>query len=58
MGPFGLDDDAFNKNVIDLPIVVSSLPLGVEIGVGDSCDCEDCAVDGKYFGLLWRFMDL
>jgi hypothetical protein len=58
MEPFGLDDEVFNDNVIDLPIVVSSLPLGVEISVGDSCDCEDCAVGGKYFGLLWRFMDL
>jgi hypothetical protein len=58
VGPFGLDNEAFDNNVIDLPVIVSPLPLGVEIGVGASGDCEDCAMGGKTFGLLWRFTDL
>jgi hypothetical protein len=44
--------------MIDLPVIVSLLPLGVVIGVGASEDCEYCAVGGKTFGLLWRLTDL
>jgi hypothetical protein len=37
--PFSLNDGAFNDYMVDLPIVVSLLPLGVKIGVGASSDC-------------------
>jgi hypothetical protein len=39
MGPFGLGDGAFDNNMIDLPIIVSLLPLGNDRAAG---------------GLLWR----
>jgi hypothetical protein len=39
VGPFSLNDGAFNGYMVDLPIVVSLLPLGVKIGVGASSDC-------------------
>jgi hypothetical protein len=44
--------------MIDLLIVVSALSHGVEIGVGTSGDCKDCAVGGEGVGLLRRFLDL
>jgi hypothetical protein len=53
-----LCDGAFNSNVIDLFVIVSPLPLGVKIGVGDPSDGEDCVVGGESVGLLQRFMDL
>jgi hypothetical protein len=58
VGSFGLGNGAFDGNVIDLPVIVSLLPLGVKINVGASSDCEDCAMGGKTFGLLQRFTDL
>jgi hypothetical protein len=54
MGPFGLGIGASDGNVIDLPVIVSLFPLGVEIGVGGSSDYEDCAMSGKVVGLLRR----
>jgi hypothetical protein len=53
-----LDDGSFNNDMIDLLVIVSSLPLVVEIGVGDPGYCKDCAVGGKGVGLSWRFTDL
>jgi hypothetical protein len=44
--------------VIDLFVIVSPLPLGVKIGVGDPSDGEDCVMGGESVGLLQRFMDL
>jgi hypothetical protein len=47
MRPFGLCDGAFDNNMVDLFVIVSSLPLGVKIGVGSSGDHEDCVVGGE-----------
>jgi hypothetical protein len=52
MGQFSLGYRAFDGNEIDLSVIVSALPLGVEIGVGASGDCKDCVVGGETIGLL------
>jgi hypothetical protein len=44
--------------MIDLSVVVSLLPLVLEVGIGASNDSEDCAMGGKVVALLWRFTDL
>jgi hypothetical protein len=54
VGPFGLGDGAFDNNVIDLSVIISRLPLVIEIGVGAFGDYKNCVVGGKAVGLLWR----
>jgi hypothetical protein len=44
--------------MIDLSLVVSLLPLIVEVGVGISGDGENCTVGGEVVGLPRRFRDL
>jgi hypothetical protein len=44
--------------MINLPIIVYVLSLGVKIGVGTFGDCKDCAMGGEGVGLLQRFLDL
>jgi hypothetical protein len=56
--PFSLCDGAFDNNMVDLFVIVSSLPLGVKIGVGSSGDHEDCAVGGESVCLWWRLTGL
>jgi hypothetical protein len=58
MGPLGLGDWAFDDNMIDLSVVVSSLHLAIEISVSAFGDYENCVVGGEAFGLLWRLSDL
>jgi hypothetical protein len=58
VGTFGLCDGAFDDNMINLPIIISSLPLVIEIGVGASDDCKNCVVGGKIVGLLRILTDL
>jgi hypothetical protein len=58
VGPFGLGDWAFDGYMVNLSIVISVLSLGVEISVGASGNCEDCAMGGEGFGLLRRLLDL
>jgi hypothetical protein len=58
MGPLGLGDETFDNNMIDLSIVISSLPLVIEISVGTSGDCKNCEVGGEAIGLLRRLADL
>jgi hypothetical protein len=58
MGPFGLGDGVFDDNVIDLSVIVSSLPLVTKIGVGASGNGENYSVGGEVVGLLWRLTDL
>jgi hypothetical protein len=48
----------FDDNTIALPVIVSLLPLSIEISVGASGDCEDCVVGWETVGLLQRLMDL
>jgi hypothetical protein len=54
MGPFGLGNGAFDSCMIDLSVIVSTLSLGIEIGVGASGNYEDCAIGGEGIELLWR----
>jgi hypothetical protein len=58
VGPFGLGNGAFHSYMIDLSIIVSLLPFGVEISVGTSNDCKDCTVSGKGVSLLRRLTNL
>jgi hypothetical protein len=44
--------------MIDLSVVVSLLPLIVEVGIGTTSDGENCTVGGEVVSLLWRFVDL
>jgi hypothetical protein len=56
--PFGFGDRTFDNHMIDLSVIVSSLPLVFEIGIGVSGDGEDCAVGGEVVALLRRFTNL
>jgi hypothetical protein len=58
MGPFGLGDGAFNSYMIDLPLIVSLLPLSIKIGVGTFGYCENCVMGGEGIILLWKLLDL
>jgi hypothetical protein len=58
MGPFGLVNGAFDIYMIDLPVIVSVLSLGIKIDVGTPVNCEDCVVGGESVGLLRRLLDL
>jgi hypothetical protein len=40
VGPFGLCNGTFNNDVIDLAVIITTLSLGVEIGIGTSGNCE------------------
>jgi hypothetical protein len=56
--PFGLGDRTFDDDVIDLPVVIMMLPLGIEVGIRTSGDSEDCVVGGESYILLLGFLDL
>jgi hypothetical protein len=56
--PFGFGNRTFNGYVIDLSILVPSLPFIVEVGVGTFGDSENCTIGGKVVCLLWRLTDL
>jgi hypothetical protein len=58
VGPFGLCNGIFDDDVINLPVRITTLSIGVEISIGTSDNCEDCAVCGKNISLLWRFLYL
>jgi hypothetical protein len=47
VGPLGLGNGAFDSYMVDLPIIVSMLSLGIEISVGIFDNCEDCVVGGE-----------
>jgi hypothetical protein len=40
VGPFGLCNGTFNNDVIDLAVIITTLSLGVEIGIGTFGNCE------------------
>jgi hypothetical protein len=44
MGPFCLGDRTFDSDMVDLAIIVLALSLCIEIGIGASGDCKDCAM--------------
>jgi hypothetical protein len=58
VGPFSLGDGTFDSHMIDLSVIISSLPLVFETSIGVSGDSDDCAVDGEVVTLLWRLLDL
>jgi hypothetical protein len=58
MRPFCLGDRTFNDDVINLPVVITTLSLGIEVGFGTSSNCEDCAMGGVSISLLWMLLDL
>jgi hypothetical protein len=58
VGPFGLCNSTFNDDVINLLIIITTLSLSVEVGVGTSGNCKDCAVFGENVSLLRRFLNL
>jgi hypothetical protein len=55
---FVLGDGTIDSNVINLSVIVASLPLVIKIGVGASGYCKDYAMCGKGISLLRRFVDL
>jgi hypothetical protein len=56
--PLGLGCGAFDSDMINLSVIVSTLSLGIKISNGASGDCQDCVVGGKSVDLLRRFLDL
>jgi hypothetical protein len=53
-----LCNGTFDDNMINLPIIIMMMSLGVEVGVGTYGNYKDCAVCGESVSLLWRFLDL
>jgi hypothetical protein len=58
VGPFDLCNGTLDDDVINLPVIIRTLSLGVKIDIGTSDNCEDCAVCGESVDLLRRFLDL
>jgi hypothetical protein len=56
--PLGLGNGTFDNYVIYFSIIVSALPLGVEVCIGTSGNCKDCAMSWKGFVLLLGFLGL
>jgi hypothetical protein len=55
---FDLCNGTFDDNVIDLPVIITTLSFSVEIGIATSDNCENCAMCGETVGILRRFLDL
>jgi hypothetical protein len=58
VGPFGLCNGTFDDNVINLPVIIMTLSLGMKIGIGTCGNYKDCTVCGESVDLLCRFLDL
>jgi hypothetical protein len=58
VGTLGLSDGAFDGYMVYFPVVISTVLLGVIIGVGTFGDCEDCAMGGDDIILFLGFLDL
>jgi hypothetical protein len=56
--PLGLGNGAFDNYVIYFSIIVSVLPLGVEVCIGTSGNCKDCVMSWEDFILLLGFLGL
>jgi hypothetical protein len=57
-GSFGLCNGTFDDDMINLPVIITMMSLGVEVGIGISCNCMDCAMCGESISLLRSFLDL
>jgi hypothetical protein len=44
--------------MINLPLIITTLSLGVKIGIGTSGNCKDCDVCGESVNLLQMFLNL
>jgi hypothetical protein len=53
-----LCNGTFDGDVINPPVIIMTLSLGLEVDVGTPGNCKDCAVCGESVNLLWRFLDL
>jgi hypothetical protein len=58
MQPLGSHDWAFDRQMIFLVIVLSSLPLILKTQVRASCDCVDSSEGWEIGALLGRFLVL
>jgi hypothetical protein len=56
--PLCLCNGAFDDYVIYFSIIVSTLPLGVEVGIGTSGNCKNCDMSWEGFTLLLGFLGL
>jgi hypothetical protein len=56
--PLGLGNGAFDNYVIYFSIIVLALSLGVEVYIGTSGNCKDCAISWEGFVLLLGFLGL
>jgi hypothetical protein len=56
--PLYLCNGAFDDYVVYLSVIVSALPLAVEIGVGTSSNHKDCVMGWESFTLLLVFLIL
>jgi hypothetical protein len=58
VGPLGLGDRAFDNDMVNRPVIVSTMSLGIKIYIGASGNCQDCAMGGENVDLLRTFLDL
>jgi hypothetical protein len=58
MIPLGLGNGAFDNYVVYFSIIVSALPLGVEVCIGISSNCKNCVMSWEGFALLLGFLGL
>jgi hypothetical protein len=58
MGPLGLGNRAFNRYMFYFSVVVSTLSLGVKVGIEISDDGNDCAMSWEGFILLLGILGL
>jgi hypothetical protein len=56
--PLGLGNGAFDSCMTYVSVIVSVLPLGVEVGIGTSGNCKECAMSWECFVLLLGFLGL
>jgi hypothetical protein len=56
--PLGLGYGTFDSDMVDLPVIVLTLSLSIEISVGTSGDCQDCAMGRECIELLQRLLNL
>jgi hypothetical protein len=58
VGQFGLCNGTFYGDMINMSVIIMMMSLGIEVSVGTSDNCKDCALCGESVSLLWKFLDL
>jgi hypothetical protein len=56
--PLGLGNGSFDSFMIYFSVIVPTLPLGVEVGIGTFDNCKDFAMSWEGFILLLGFLGL